>query len=135
MIYYTSKTLAGASLNYTTTKKEFFAVVFALDKLRSYLWGSPVTVYTDYDVILYLIEKKDSKVRLICWVLLLQEFSYVIKDRNISKKFVVNHLSRIAQPTDKSLWNISRWKIVQYRHTKFTMVCWYCERFGGGKYA
>ena len=35
VIYYASKTLNDAQLNYTTTKKELLAVVFALDKFRS----------------------------------------------------------------------------------------------------
>jgi len=32
MIYYVSRTLNDAQLNYTTTEKEFLAVVFALEK-------------------------------------------------------------------------------------------------------
>jgi len=36
-IAYASKTLTGPQLNYATTKKELLAVVFAIDKFRSYL--------------------------------------------------------------------------------------------------
>ena len=35
MIYYASKTLNSAQMNYTTTKKELLAVVFVCDKFRS----------------------------------------------------------------------------------------------------
>jgi hypothetical protein len=35
VIYYASQTLNDAQLNYSTTKKELLAVVFALDKFRS----------------------------------------------------------------------------------------------------
>jgi len=38
-IYYASKTLLDTQVNYTTTEKELLAVVFALDKFRSYLLG------------------------------------------------------------------------------------------------
>lgn len=34
IIYYASKTLAGALFNYTTTEKEFLVVLFALDKFK-----------------------------------------------------------------------------------------------------
>ena len=37
VIYYSNKTLMDAQVNYTTTEKELLAVVFALDKFRSYL--------------------------------------------------------------------------------------------------
>jgi hypothetical protein len=37
VIYYASKTLMDAQVNYTTIEKELLAVVFALDKFRSYL--------------------------------------------------------------------------------------------------
>ena len=40
VIYYASKTLDTAQANYTTIEKELLAVVFALEKFRSYLLGS-----------------------------------------------------------------------------------------------
>ena len=46
-VYYASRTLLDAQLNYTTIEKELLAVVFALDKFRSYLLGSKVIVFTD----------------------------------------------------------------------------------------
>ncbi|KAL4272605.1 hypothetical protein GQ457_13G015840 [Hibiscus cannabinus] len=39
-IYYASKTLNDAQVNYTTTEKEMLAVIFAFDKFRSYLIGA-----------------------------------------------------------------------------------------------
>ena len=71
-IAYASKTLSGAQLYYTTTKKELLAVVFAIDKFRSYLVGAKVIDYTDHDALKYLLTKKDTKPKLIRWVLLLQ---------------------------------------------------------------
>ena len=65
VIYYASKTLSEAQLNYATTEKEMLAIVFAFDKFRSYLLGSKVLVYTDHAAIKYLLSKKDSKPRLI----------------------------------------------------------------------
>ncbi|KAJ9566462.1 hypothetical protein OSB04_002428 [Centaurea solstitialis] len=39
-IYYSSKTLNSAQINYTTTKKELLAVVFTFENFRSYLMGT-----------------------------------------------------------------------------------------------
>ncbi|XP_073014533.1 uncharacterized protein [Primulina eburnea] len=52
-----------AQQNYTTTKKEMVAVVFAFDKFRTYLIGTKVTVFTDHAALRYLFAKKDAKPR------------------------------------------------------------------------
>ncbi|KAL4339830.1 hypothetical protein GQ457_08G026660 [Hibiscus cannabinus] len=80
-IYYASKTLNDAQVNYTTTEKEMLAVIFAFDKFRSYLIGTKVIVHIDHSAIKYLLSKKDAKPRLIRWILLLQEFDIEIIDR------------------------------------------------------
>ncbi len=58
-------------MNYTTIEKELLAVVFALDKFRSYLMGTSIVVFTDHAALKYLLSKKDAKARLIHWILLL----------------------------------------------------------------
>ena len=50
-----------AQQNYTTTEKKILAVVFMLEKFRSYLLGSKITVFTDYSALRHLMMKKDAK--------------------------------------------------------------------------
>jgi hypothetical protein len=64
-VYYASKTLNEAQLNYATTEKELLAVVFAFEQFRSYIINSKVIVYTDHAATKYLLAKKDAKPRLI----------------------------------------------------------------------
>nr|GEW21956.1 reverse transcriptase domain-containing protein [Tanacetum cinerariifolium] len=68
-IHYASKTMIDAQINYTTTKKEMPAVV-----------------------------KKDAKPRLIRWVLLLQEFDIIIRDKKGTDNLAADHLSRLKNP-------------------------------------
>ena len=91
-ICYASKTLNDAQLNYSTTKKELLAIIFALEKFRSYLIGSKVIVFTDHAALRYLFAKKDAKPRLIKWVLLLHEFDLEIRDKKSSENVVADHL-------------------------------------------
>ena len=119
VIYYASKLLNDAQLNYATTEKELLAVVFAFDKFRSYLVGSKTIVFTDHSALKYLMAKKDAKPRLIRWILLLQEFDLEIKDKKGIENTVADHLSRMHSERevtlpineffpDESLWSVNK---------------------------
>ena len=96
VVYCARKTLNEAQRNYTTTEKELLEVVYALDKLRAYLVGSNIVIFTDHSALKYLLTKQNAKARLIRWVLLLQEFNLQIKDKKGVENVVADHLSRLT---------------------------------------
>ncbi|XP_043717572.1 uncharacterized protein LOC122665485 [Telopea speciosissima] len=104
VIYYASRSLSDAQLNYTITEKELLGMVFALDKFCSYLLGSKVIVFSDHATLRHLLSKHDTKPRLFHWILLLQEFNLEIWDKKGSENVVADHLSRIllgSSPTSE----------------------------------
>nr|GEU58240.1 reverse transcriptase domain-containing protein [Tanacetum cinerariifolium] len=97
-IHYASKTMTEAEPNYTTTKKEMLAVVYAFEKFRSYLIMNKIIVYTNHSALKYFFAKKDSKARLLHWVLLLQEFTFKVIDTKRAENLAADHLSRLENP-------------------------------------
>jgi hypothetical protein len=57
-VYYASKTLNEAQLNYATTEKELLQVVFAFENFRSYIVNSKVVIYTNHASIKYLLLRR-----------------------------------------------------------------------------
>ncbi|GJS39115.1 reverse transcriptase domain-containing protein [Tanacetum coccineum] len=95
--------MTEAESHYTTTEKEMLAVVYALEKFQSYLILNKSIVYTDHSALKYLFAKKDSKARLLRWVLLIQEFDFNIIDTKGAENLVADHLSRLENPYESVL--------------------------------
>nr|XP_009767547.1 PREDICTED: uncharacterized protein LOC104218693 [Nicotiana sylvestris] len=87
----------SAQVNYAITEKEVLAIVFATEKFCPYFMGAKVTVHTDHVALHYLMSKKESKVRLMIWLFLLQKFDIDIQDKNESENQAADHLSRLEK--------------------------------------
>ena len=96
-LYYLSRTLNGAELNYSPIEKICLALMFAVKKLRHYLQAHSVRLISRVDSIKYLISKSVLNGRTTKWALLLQEFdiNYVpqkaVKGQALTD-FLANHL-------------------------------------------
>ena len=97
-IYDASKTFNEAQENYSTIENEMLAIVFAGENFRPYILGSHVIIHTDHAAIKYLMENKEAKLRLIRWVLLLQEFELEINDKKGCDNVIADYLSRVEKP-------------------------------------
>jgi len=73
-IYYVSKNLSSAELNYTVTKKEFLVVIHVINKFRNYITGYSVILHTEHASIKYLMNKPITNGRVIRWFLYYKNF-------------------------------------------------------------
>ncbi|GKE60297.1 reverse transcriptase domain-containing protein, partial [Tanacetum coccineum] len=62
-------------------------------------------VYTDHSALKYLLAKQDPKPRLLWWILLLQEFDVIIRDKKGAENLAADHLSRLKNPYQDVLEN------------------------------
>jgi hypothetical protein len=99
-IYFISKNMTPAELNYTVTEKEFLAVIYAINKFRHYITGYSTFVHTDHSAIKYLMNKPITNARVTRWLLLLQEFDITIVDRPGKENVVADFLSRLTPDDD-----------------------------------
>ncbi|GJV94791.1 reverse transcriptase domain-containing protein [Tanacetum coccineum] len=103
LIHSANKTMTKAESRYTTTENEMLAVVYAFKKFRSYLILNKSIVYTDHSTLKYLFAKKDSKARLLRWVLLLQKFNFNVIDTKGAENLAADHLSQLENPCESVL--------------------------------
>ncbi|GJY73033.1 reverse transcriptase domain-containing protein [Tanacetum coccineum] len=59
--------------------------------------------HADHSALKYLFTKKDSKARLLRWVLLLQEFKFKVIDTKGAENLAADHLSRLENPYENVL--------------------------------
>ncbi|GKC09556.1 hypothetical protein Tco_1001166, partial [Tanacetum coccineum] len=60
-------------------------------------------VYTDHLALKYFLAKQDAKLRLLHWILLLQEFDVIIRDKKGAENLAAYHLSRLENPHQSEL--------------------------------
>ncbi|GJS66605.1 reverse transcriptase domain-containing protein [Tanacetum coccineum] len=97
--------MTNAQAHYTTTEKELLAVMYAFEKFRPYLVLSKTIVYTDHSTLKYRLAKHVAKPRLLWWILLLQEFDFIIRDKKGAENITADHLSRLENPHQDVLEN------------------------------
>jgi hypothetical protein len=96
---YISKTLNSAQRNYSTTKKEALALVFALEHFRHIIYMFPIHVYTDHQPLLGALQKPTKDQCLQRWSLLIQEYDIKLHYIEGKENVCADALSRMPDPT------------------------------------
>ncbi|KZS03442.1 Uncharacterized protein APZ42_033822, partial [Daphnia magna] len=95
VIAYTSKHLNDREAKWSTTEKEAYAIVHAIEVFRTYLYGRRFTVFTDHRPLEWLMSKTEPAGRLARWALKIQEYDIVIGYRPGKSHQNADSLSRI----------------------------------------
>ncbi|GFV84932.1 retrovirus-related Pol polyprotein from transposon 17.6 [Trichonephila clavipes] len=95
-IMFLSKKLSLAEQKYSTTEKEYAAIIFAVQKLKCYLDGhQKFVIQTDHNPLVWLEKNTGDNPRLLRWSLILQSFNYEIAYRKGKRNQNADSLSRI----------------------------------------
>ena len=94
-MHYVSHQLDNTQKKWATIGKEAYAVIYALKKLRPYLWGAKFTIFTDHKPLksLFLQEVKNTRIQR--WAVLIAEFGATIKYCEGRNNVRADMLSRI----------------------------------------
>jgi len=94
-VSFSSTKLSQAQMAWSTFEREAYAVLVALKKYRSWIFGTKVTVYSDHNPLQYLIESAPKSAKLMRWSLALWEFPLLFKYKSGMTNAAADGLSRL----------------------------------------
>ena len=124
VIAYASKTLSKSKRNYSATKREFFAIVYFTQYIRTYLLEQKFLIFTDHRTLTCLYSFKDSDGLLARWIKKFGPFDFEIKHEAGKKIPHADCLSRVPRTeedndpnqvnvVDKNIWSIGLGKSLE----------------------
>ena len=93
-VKYLSRKLKPCELNYSTIEKECLGIVWAIGKLRIYLYGREFVILTDHHPLTCLNHSGIKNSRLMRWSMFLQDWSFRIEAIRGSDNVIADYLSR-----------------------------------------
>ncbi|XP_074300490.1 uncharacterized protein LOC141631764 [Silene latifolia] len=104
-LYYLSRTLVGAELNYLPIEKICLALVFAIQKLRHYMQAHTIHVVSKADPIKYILSRPVLSGRLAKWAMLLKQYDLVfVPQKAVKGQAIADFFADHPVPAE---WEIS----------------------------
>ncbi|SAL96225.1 hypothetical protein, partial, partial [Absidia glauca] len=97
-----ARALSKSERNYSTTKRELLAIVFALNKFHKYLWGNHFTLFTDHRALTYIHTQKIANPMMITWLDTLLQYNFTVAHVPGLSNVLPDALSRLF-PVEKEL--------------------------------
>ena len=94
-VAYASQKLTPTQCNWAVIEREAYAVIWALQKYKSVIWGADVKVYVDHNPLTFLVETAPKSAKLTRWLLALQEFPVKLEYKRGVEHKVPDCLSRL----------------------------------------
>lgn len=95
-ITFLSRSLNKTEENYATNEKEMLAIIWALDSLKFYLYGTAkVIIFTDHQPLTFALHNKNNNARLRKWKCRLEEYDYELRYKPGKSNVVADALSRV----------------------------------------
>jgi hypothetical protein len=95
-----SKHLTKRQQNYSTSERELLSIVLAIEHFKQFIYGRPVTVYTDHQTLKYLLTVDEPAQRLARWLDQLRMFDLTIEYRKGTANANANALSRMTDASE-----------------------------------
>ena len=93
-VRYLSRKLNDAERRYSTIEKECLAIVWAIEKLKVYLFGNEFVLLVDHAPLQFMKESNIKNSRIMRWSLFLQDWHFVVKPIKGVQNHVADFLSR-----------------------------------------
>lgn len=96
-IYYTSKAMTRTEKNYNTTEREALGIIYVVANFRHYLLGNKCVLHMDHEALVYIVNKASLVGKMARWMLILQEFDFVIQHTPGNQNAISDFLSRLEE--------------------------------------
>jgi transposase InsO family protein len=99
-ISFQARTLSSSERNYSATKRELLAVVFALSRFHHFIYGRRFTLYTDHHALVHLHTQPHLNIMMQSWYEQLFEYDFAVWHRPGILNILPDRLSRLFPPSE-----------------------------------
>ncbi|SAL96249.1 hypothetical protein, partial, partial [Absidia glauca] len=97
-IGFMARALSKSERNYSTTKRELLAIIFALKKFHQFLWANPFKLYTDHKALTFIHTQSIANPMMINWLDTLLDYTFEVIHLPGIDNTLPDCLSRLFSP-------------------------------------